>query len=99
MSYLVVATRAGNAWGLEVQGVGHTSATDLAGVESAVRALLVGEGRADAANADLQLLLPDFEVDLAESRIPGSDRPQLAIVAGVIALLVVLGALAFVLTL
>lgn len=96
MSYLVVGTRAGNAWGLEVQGVGHTSATDLSGVESAVRGLLVGEGRDDAATADLQLLLPDFEVDLGEKTLPGDARPHLEIVAGVIALVVAVGGIAFV---
>lgn len=95
MSYLVVGTRAGSAWGLEVQGVGRTSATDLAGIESAVRSLLVGEGRDDAATADLQLLLPDFEVDLGEQRLPGSPRPHAEIVAGVIALLVAVGGIAF----
>jgi|SRR5664279_2635937 hypothetical protein len=95
MSYLVVGTRAGSAWGLEVQGVGRTSATDLAGVESAVRGLLVGEGKDDAATADLQLLLPDFEVDLNEQTLPSDARPHLEIVAGVIALVVVFGGIAF----
>lgn len=96
MSYLVVGTRSGSAWGLEVQGVGRTSATDLAGVETAVRGLLLAEGRADASDADLQLLLPDFEVDLDQQRLPDQSAPRAAILAGVIALLVVLGALAFV---
>lgn len=97
MSYLVVGTRAGSAWAVEVQGVGRTSATELSGVESAARALLVGEGHADAATADLQLLLPDFEVDLNTHGVPGDSRPHREIIAGFIALLVVFGALAFVL--
>ncbi len=96
MSYLVVGTRSGSAWGLEVQGVGHTSATDLAGVESAVRGLLAAEGIADAATVDLQLLLPDFEVDLDQQGMPGSARPHREILAGVIALVVVVGAIGFV---
>jgi hypothetical protein len=95
MSYLVVATRAGSAWGLQVQGVGRTSATDLTGVESAVRALLLAEGRDDSATADLQLLMPDFEVDLDEQGLPAADRPHAEIIAGVIALVVAVGAIAF----
>jgi hypothetical protein len=97
MSYLVVGTRAGSAWAVEVQGVGRTSATDLSGVESAARALLVAEGRDDASTADLQLLLPDFEVDLQQRHLPGDQRPHREIIAGLILLVVVIGALAFVL--
>lgn len=82
---------------MEVQGVGRTSATELSGVESAARALLVAEGHSDAATADLQLLLPDFEVDLNTHGVPGDSRPHRELVAGLIALLVVFGALAFVL--
>ncbi len=97
MSYLVVGTRAGSAWAVEVQGVGRTSATELGGVESAARALLVAEGHDDAATADLQLLLPDFEVDLQQHGVPGDQRPHREIIAGLILLVVVIGALAFVL--
>lgn len=97
MSYLVVGTRAGAAWAVEVQGIGRTSATELSGIESAARALLVAEGHDDAATADLQLLVPDFEVDLNAHGLPGESRPHREIVAGFILLLVVFGALAFLL--
>ena len=97
MSYLVVGTRSGSAWALEVQGVGRTSATDLPGVEPAVRGLLAAEGIADAATVDLQLLLPDFEVDLDQHGMPGSARPHRELLAGVIALVVAVGAIGFVL--
>lgn len=93
MSYLVVGKKSGDGWALDVQGVGATSAGELGDVETAVRALLVSSGREDAADADLQLLLPDFEVDLSEDRLPVANRTTLALIAGVIALVVVVGAL------
>jgi hypothetical protein len=97
MSILVVGTRAGDGWAVEVKDVGATRADDLTGVEPAARALLAESGRADAATVDLQLLLPDFEVDLHESRLP-HDRPvNVALVSGLILLAVVVGAVAFVL--
>lgn len=97
MTYLVVGTRAGSGWSVEVRDVGTTTADDLSGVEAAARALLARSGRPDAADADLQLLLPDFEVDLDERGLPGSRRLTIALVSGVIALVVVVGVLAFVL--
>lgn len=96
MSYLVVGTKAGERWDLEVQGVGTTQATDLKAIEAAVRELLHREGKADAAVADLQLLMPDFEVDLSESLLPRGGKPYLELISGLIALLVVVGAIAYV---
>ncbi|MGA8987430.1 hypothetical protein [Aeromicrobium sp.] len=95
MSYLVVGTRMGDGWSVEVRDVGTTTARDLAAVEPAARALLASAGRADAADVDLQLLLPDFEVDLSERTLPGSRGPTAALLSGVIALIVVIGALSF----
>lgn len=96
MSYLVVGTRAGQHWDLEVQGVGRTTAADITGIEAAARDLLHRLGKPDAADADLQLLMPDFEFDLNESLQPAAGRPRLELVSGLIALLVVVGAIAYV---
>lgn len=96
MSYLVVGKKADDRWDLEVQGVGQTHAEDLAGIEPAVRVLLHHAGREDAEDADLQLLMPDFEVDLSESRVPRGDKPYLELISGLIALLVVIGAIVYV---
>ena len=100
MSYLVVGKKVDSQWDLEVQGVGTTHAADLAGIEPAVRALLAREDKPDAADADLQLLMPDFEVDLSEQRVPRTnDRPPyVELVSGFIALLVVIGAIVYVVT-
>jgi len=96
MTYLVVGRRGGDVWEVEVQGVGRISAEDLNGVEAAARRLLSSYGYADAETADLQLLLPDFEVDLQARGIPGSRRLTPALVSGLILLLVVAGAAGFV---
>lgn len=96
MTYLVVGTRSGSGWSVEVRDVGTTTADDLSGVETAARQLLASSGKADAADADLQLLLPDFEVDLDAHGLPGSRRLTPALVSGVIALIVVVGVLAYV---
>ncbi len=96
MSYLVVGKKADNQWDLEVQGVGQTHAADLPGIEAAVRELLAHAGKDDADDADLQLLMPDFEVDLNQSLLPRGDKPYLELISGLIALLVVVGAVAFV---
>lgn len=95
MTYLVVGTKAGGGWSVEVRDVGTTTAADLGGVEAAARALLAASGRADAADADLQLLLPDFEHDLDEQGIPGSRRLTPALVSGLILLVVAVGAIAY----
>ena len=97
MSYLVVGTRSGEQWSVDVQGVGRTTSAELGGIEAAARVLLATEGRADAETVDLQLLLPDFEVDLDQHGLPFSGRPHREIVAGLILLVVVVGAAAFVL--
>ncbi len=97
MSYLVVGTKSGSEWAIEVKGVGTTTSPDLGGVEAAARALLTSEGRADAATVDLQLLLPDFETDLSEERIPHGRRPDIELISGLILLAVVVGAAAFLL--
>ena len=96
MSYLVVGKKVDDQWDLEVQGVGQTHAADLSGIETAVRDLLAHAGKEDAADADLQLLMPDFEVDLNQSLLPRGDKPYLELISGLIALLVVVGAIAFV---
>jgi len=99
MSYLVIGKKDDKQWDLEVQGVGQTHAVDLAGIEPAVRELLHNAGKDDAEVADLQLLMPDFEVDLSESRVPhGVDKPYLELISGFIALLVVTGAVAYLIT-
>lgn len=93
MSYLVVGKRAAGQWDLEIQGVGQTTAADQAGIEAAARALLASSGHADAADADLQLLMPDFEVDLSETLMPRGDRVHWEILSAILALLVVIGAI------
>lgn len=97
VSYLVVGRRESGAWAVEVPDVGRTTAPDLAGIEAAARGLLAGHGVADAATVDLQLLVPDFEVDLQQQGIPRHGLRPVEIVSGVIALVVVIGALAFLL--
>lgn len=97
MTYLVVGTRAGDSWSVEVRDVGTTTATELGGVETAARALLAAHGKVDAADADLQLLLPDFEADLDQHGLPGSGKLTPALISGVILLVVVVGAIAYVL--
>ena len=94
MSYLVVGKRDGERWELEVKDVGTTSADDLAGIEPAVRELLRAHGVADAADVDLQLLMPDFEVDLSERQVPRGSTFDRSIVSGIILLAVVLAAVA-----
>jgi len=95
VSYLVVGTKAGSSWAVEVKGVGMTTSADLNGVEAAARALLASSGKGDAATVDLQLLLPDFEADLSEERIPHGRRPNIELISGLILLAVVVGAIAF----
>lgn len=98
MSYLVVGKKSGGGWAVEVQGVGTTTAAELSDIESSARALLRSEGRTDADDADLQLLMPDFEVDLDERGMPrDGKRPNIEMVSGLIALIVVVGAIAYVL--
>ena len=89
--------KAGSGWDVEVKDVGMTTSPDLNGVEAAARALLASEGKADAASVDLQLLLPDFETDLTEERIPHGRRPNIELISGLILLAVVVGAAAFLL--
>lgn len=96
MSYLVVGKRSGGHWELEIQGIGQTTAADQAGIETAARALLASSGHADAADADLQLLMPDFEVDLSETLMPRGDKIHWEILSAVLALLVVIGAIALI---
>ena len=98
MSYLVVGKKSGSGWDVEVKGVGTTTSPDLNGVEAAARALLASDGKADAATVDLQLLLPDFETDLSEERVPHGNRPDIELVSGLILLAVVVGAAAYVLS-
>lgn len=97
MTYLVIGTRAGSGWSVDVRDVGTTTADDLAGIERAARQLLATAGKPDAADVDLQLLLPDFEVDLDEHGLPRSRGPSVALVSGVIALVVVVAVIAYVL--
>lgn len=109
MSYLVVGTRVDTGWSLEVSGrgaaepagrqVGTTTAASLPEIEPAVRALLAERGVADAQSVDLQLLLPDFEVDLSAEGVPEHRMSPVALASGLIALVVALGAITFVLTL
>ena len=44
MTYLVVGTRAGSGWSVEVRDVGTTTADDLSGIETAARQLLADSG-------------------------------------------------------
>jgi len=99
MSQLVVGTKVDDGWAVEVQGVGTTHTRELGGIEDAARALLRENGHAEAATVDLQLLLPDFEVDLSgsSSRLLGGIHPGVALVSGIILLGVVVGAVLFIL--
>lgn len=90
MSQLVVGKKSGDGWILEVADVGTTQAASLADIEPSVRALLREHGDAEADTRDLQLLMPDFEVDLSQHGVPGSSKPDLSIVAGLILLTVML---------
>ncbi len=98
MSYLVVGTRDGERWQLDVKDVGTTSAADLPGIEPAVRELLRTHGVTDSADVDLQLLLPDFEVDLSERQVPRGSTFDRSIVSGVILLVVAVSAIAALVT-
>lgn len=95
MSYVVVGSREGDAWRLEVAGVGRTTASELSAVEAAARDLLRREGVGDADSVDLQLLLPDFEADLSQRGVPEHGARPVELISAVIALIVVVGALAF----
>ena len=97
VSYLVVARKVDHNWDVDVQGVGRTGADELSDIEDSARRLLASYGYDDADDADLQLLLPDFEVDLnkMEQAIPTRDRPTVELISGLILLVVVVGAVAF----
>lgn len=101
MSYLVVGHKSESGWDLEVKGVGTTHAADLAGIEVAVRVLLASNGRDDASHGDLQLLMPDFEVDLQSDKAPlaqGFDMTA-GLLAGLIALAVIFVGLGYLISL
>lgn len=97
MSYVVVGTRDGDDWRITVQGVGTTTASELGAIEAAARDVLRGHGVADADSVDLQLLLPDFEADLDQQGVPRHPLGPVELVSAVIALVVVIGAVAFLL--
>ncbi|GAA3529106.1 hypothetical protein AFL01nite_01600 [Aeromicrobium flavum] len=97
MSYVVVGTRDGDGWKVDVSGVGSGSASDLTRVEASAREVLRDHGVADHATVDLQLLLPDFEVDLDQSGVPRHGLGPVELISGLIALVVVVGAIAFLL--
>jgi hypothetical protein len=97
VSYVVVGTRDGDNWKVDVSGVGEASAPDLGLIEASAREVLRDHGVADHATVDLQLLLPDFEVDLQQSGVPQHGVRPVELISGLIALVVVVGALAFVL--
>ncbi len=99
MSFLVVGKRDGDRWELDVKDVGTTSADDLPGIEPAVRELLRAHGVENADDVDLQLLMPDFEVDLSEKQVPRGSTFDRSIVSGVILLAVAVAAIALVVTL
>ena len=99
MTYLVVGKRDGDGWRLEVKDVGTTSADDLPGIEPAVRNLLREHGVEEASDVDLQLLMPDFEVDLSERQVPRGSSFDRSVVSGVILLVVAIGAIALLVTL
>jgi hypothetical protein len=99
MSYLVVGKRDGERWQLDVKDVGTTSADDLSGIEPAVRELLRQNGVEDASDVDLQLLMPDFEIDLSERQIPRGSSFDRSIVSGIILLVVAIAAIALLVTL
>ena len=98
MSYLVVGKRDGERWQLDVKDIGTTSADDLSGIEPAVRELLRQHGVVDASDVDLQLLMPDFEVDLSERQIPRGSSWDRSIVSGVILLVVAVAVIVFLVT-
>jgi hypothetical protein len=98
MTYLVVGKRDGDRWQLDVKDVGTTSADDLPGIEPAVRELLRQHGVEDAPDVDLQLLMPDFEVDLSERQVPRGSSFDRSIVSGVILLVVAVGLIVFLIT-
>lgn len=93
MSYLVVGKRDGDRWQLDVKDVGATSADGMPGIEPAVRELLRQHGVVDADTVDLQLLMPDFEVDLSEQQIPRGSAFDRSIVSGLILLVVAVAVL------
>ena len=92
----MVGTRAGDLWRIDVQGVGTSSVADLGAIEAGARSVLREHGIEDADTVDLQLLLPDFEVDLAQQGVPSRRLGPVELVSSVIALVVVIGAIAFV---
>jgi hypothetical protein len=98
MSYLVVGKRDGDRWQLDVKDVGITSADDLPGIEPAVRNLLRAHGVEDASDVDLQLLMPDFEVDLSERQVPRGSSFDRSIVSGIILLVVAVAVIVFLVT-
>lgn len=97
MSYVVVGTREGDRWTVDVSGVGTSTVEDLAQVEACAREVLREHDVADHATVDLQLLLPDFEVDLRQHGVPDHGLGPVELVSGAIALVVVVGAIAFLL--
>ena len=99
MSYLVVGKRDGERWLLDVKDIGATSADDLPGIEPAVRELLREHGVEDASDVDLQLLMPDFEVDLSERQMPRGSSFDRSIVSGIILLVVAVAAIVLLVTL
>jgi hypothetical protein len=98
MTYLVVGKREGDGWRLDVKDVGTTSADDLPGIEPAVRTLLREHGVEDASDVDLQLLMPDFEVDLSERQVPRGSSFDRSIVSGIILLVVAVALVVFLVT-
>jgi len=99
MSYLVVGKRDGARWQLDVKDVGTTSADDLSGIEPAVRELLRHHGVDGSDDVDLQLLMPDFEVDLSERQVPRGSSWDRSIVSGIILLVVAVAGIAVLVTL
>ena len=98
MTYLVVGKRDGERWQLDVKNVGTTSADDLPGIEPAVRDLLREHGVEGASDVDLQLLMPDFEVDLSERQVPRGSSFDRSVLSGVILLIVAVAAIALLVT-
>jgi hypothetical protein len=98
MSYLVVGKRDGERWQLDVKDIGTTSADDLSGIEPAVRELLRQNGVEGSDDVDLQLLMPDFEVDLSERQMPRGSSFDRSIVSGIILLVVAVAVIVFLVT-
>lgn len=98
MTYLVIGKRDGERWQLDVKDVGTTSADDLPGIEPAVRNLLREHGVESASDVDLQLLMPDFEVDLSERQVPRGSSFDRSVLSGVILLIVAIAAIALLVT-